>query len=150
MDALAIATGADFERAELAIAGVTRPAVHDALAACRLVRMRARAGLPLAGADLRRPFEWCLAGPADIHFPNALCSVASALGDMGQQELAMRLIGQVRYGRQDFKHHHSNTMSSELLRCFDDPPSETETVDDVLAELYVVADDLDRQGGRSR
>lgn len=70
--------------------------------------------------------------------------------DSGRRTLAMRMVGQLRHDRQDLKALHVAFISPELASRFDDPPSDTETIDDVLAALYALADELDRAGGRER
>jgi hypothetical protein len=133
--------------AERAITGLDRPTGYDALAAMRLVRLKALAGHPVMGDDLRRPFEWFRSESLFHQIDGALCSCAIAVDLLGRHDLADRMTLQVMpvEALTRFIEMYQSTMSERLTDLLDSDQLPNESLDDLIAAVFRFADELDRR-----
>lgn len=134
------------EHITAAVTDVEHPSPQDVLSACRQIRIAAKLGLPVTGADLRRPFEWVRAESLEFwRFP-AFVSAAIGLDHMGYTDLAERAVNLVATDERrdtvvDLLSRSGGQRLAERVRSANEPKGDFDSVE---AEILALADELDR------
>jgi predicted ATPase/class 3 adenylate cyclase len=126
-------------------AGTAWIAVHTGF---KRLRTRAAAGLPITGHHLREPWKVLVSEGVEIQQWVGAVSTAPALAALGHSELACRFLSFVRADERMFEYFseptHTVFAAVGLDWERDSAGPCTDSLDDLLAELFAVADELDR------
>ncbi len=116
----------------------------------RRLRCRASAQLPIRSTDLREPWEQLISNGVNIQSWHGALSTATACARLDRRDLARRLLRWMRssitVGFHEFGESPPASFALVGLDWERDSAGPcTDTLDDLLAEVFALADDLDRQ-----
>jgi hypothetical protein len=134
------------EHITVALVDIEHPSPQDVLTACRQIRIASKLGLPLTGADLRRPFEWVRAESLEFWRLSAFVSAAIGLDYMGYTDLAERAVDVIAAGvRGDaVADLLSRSGAARLAERVRETTEARGDLDSMEAEIIALADELDR------